>query len=69
VIPGSKGLTPFFGRELETVASILPQAKVEKRALAVTDLLILHGPPVFDDIPLYIPYHDFVGCDCTIAVS
>jgi hypothetical protein len=69
VIPGSKGLAPFFGRELETVASILPQAKVEKRALAVTDLLILHRPPVFDHMQLCTPYHDFVGCDCTIAVS
>lgn len=60
VILGSKGLVPFFGRELETVASILPQAEVEKRALAVTDFLILHGPPVFDDMPLYVPDHDFV---------
>jgi hypothetical protein len=60
VILGSKGLAPFFGRELETVASILPRAEVEKRALAVTDFLILHGPPVFDDMPLYVPDHDFV---------
>lgn len=60
LILGSKGLAPFFGRELETVASILPQAEVEKRVRAVTDFLILHGPPVFDDMPLYVPDHDFV---------
>ena len=60
LILGSKGLAPFFGRELETVASILPPAEVEKRAQAVTDFLILHGPPVFDDMPLYVPDHDFV---------
>lgn len=56
----SKGLVPFFGRELETVPSILPQAEVEKRVLAVTDFLILHGPPIFDDMPLYVPDHDYV---------
>jgi hypothetical protein len=60
LILGSNGLAPFFGRELETVASILPQAEVEKRVRAVTDFLILHGPPVFDDMPLYVPDHDFV---------
>ncbi|CAN1556076.1 hypothetical protein MCEMIH15_02402 [Caulobacteraceae bacterium] len=60
LILGSKGLAPFFGRELETVASILPQAEIEKRVQAVTDFLILHGPPVFDDMPLYVPDHDFV---------
>lgn len=54
----SKGLVPFLGRELETVASFLPRAEVEKRVLAVTDFLILHGPPVFDDMPLYVPDHD-----------
>jgi hypothetical protein len=56
----STGLAPFFGRELETVASILPQPEVEKRVLAVTDFLILHGPPVFDNMPLYVPDHDYV---------
>ncbi|OYU76171.1 MAG: hypothetical protein CFE32_11370 [Alphaproteobacteria bacterium PA3] len=56
----SKGLAPFFGRELETVASILPLAEIEKRVMAVTDFLILHGPPVFDDMPLYVPDHDYV---------
>lgn len=56
----SKGLVPFFGRELETVASILPQGEVEKRVLAVTDFLILHGPPLFDDMPLYVPDHNNV---------
>jgi hypothetical protein len=60
VILGSKGLAPFFGCELETVASILPPAEIEKRVQAVTDFLILHGPPVFDDMPLYVPDHDFV---------
>ena len=60
VILGSKGLAPFFGCELETVASILPSAEIEKRVQAVTDFLILHGPPVFDDMPLYVPDHDFV---------
>ncbi len=60
LILGSKGLAPFFGRELETVASILPKAEIEKRVQAVTDFLILHGPPVFDDMPLYVPDHDFV---------
>jgi hypothetical protein len=60
VILGSKGLAPFFGRELETVASTLSKVEVEKRALSVTDFLILHGPPLFDDMPLYVPNHDFV---------
>ena len=60
LILGSKGLAPFLGRELETVASILPPAEIEKRVQAVTDFLILHGPPVFDDMPLYVPDHDFV---------
>ena len=60
LILGSKGLAPFFGRELETVASILPQVEVEKRVQAVTDFLILHGPPVFDDMPLFVPDHDYV---------
>ncbi len=60
VILCSKGLAPFFGRELETVASILPLAEVEKRGLAVADFLILHAPPVCDDMPLYVPDHDFV---------
>ena len=65
VILGSKGLAPFFGCELETVASILPSAEIEKRVQAVTDFLILHGPPVFsswaacfpetrfDTVPMY----------------
>ena len=56
----SKGLAPFFGRELETVPSILPRGEVEKRVLAVTDFLILHGPPIRDDMPLYVPDHDYV---------
>lgn len=56
----SKGLAPFFGRELETVPSILPRAEIEKRFLAVTDFLILHGPPIRDDMPLYVPDHDYV---------
>lgn len=60
LIYNSTGLAPFFGRELETVPSILPQPEVEKRVLAVTDFLILHGPPVFDDMPLYVPDHDYV---------
>lgn len=57
----SKGLAPFFGRELETVPSVLPRAEIEKRALAVTDFLILHGPPIRDDMPLYVPDHDYVS--------
>ncbi|MEY3234553.1 MAG: hypothetical protein RL230_1824 [Pseudomonadota bacterium] len=60
VILGSKVLAPFFGREFETVASILPRAGVEKRALAVTDFLVLHGPPLFNDMPLCVPDHDFL---------
>lgn len=56
----SKGLAPFFGRELETVPSSLPQHEIEKRVVAVTDFLILHGPPIRDDMPLYVPDHDYV---------
>lgn len=63
----SKGLHPFFGRELETEPCALPAQELERRAVAVIEFLMLHGPPLVRDMPLHVP--DLDGVRVRLAQS